>query len=85
MVVGTITMICHTQRPDERVKQFAALVQPRRGDLECIVVRCQAGQTQSDLEEDHNAHFEISFAEYDEAEAYRRKYGFLNEAVALGG
>ena len=78
-------MSCHTQSPEELVKQFAVLVRPKRGDLECIVVRCKAGQTQSDLEEDHNAHFETSFASYDEAEAYRQKYDCLNETVAVGG
>jgi hypothetical protein len=78
-------MICHTQRLEELVKEFAVLVRPKRGDLECIVVRCKAGQTQFDLEEDHNAHFETSFAEYDEAEAYRRKYDYLHEAIAVGG
>jgi hypothetical protein len=77
-------MICHSQRPEELVKQFAVLVRPKRGDLEYIVVRCKADQTQSDLEEDHNAHFETSFAEYDEAEAYRRKCDCLNEEVVLG-
>ena len=77
-------MICASQASEEPVKQFAVLVRPRRGDLECIVVRARDGQTRCDLEEDHNAHFETSFAEYDEAEAYRRKYHYLNDAVAVG-
>ena len=85
VVVGTITMIRETQRTEELVKQYAVLVRPRRGDLEYIVVRCKAGQTQFDLEEDHNAHFETSFAAYDEAEAYRRKCDCLTEELVLGG